>query len=291
VLPYVAAGQTAGTEYRLMLSRRGRYRFGPLRVSTRFPLGMVRSTVVVGRPRQMVVCPRLGHLTRGWLQVIDTRREGRQQTRQSQGFLEGDYYGLREWRTGDSQRWIHWRTSAKLGELAVRQFEDQRNSDLAIVLDLWRPDSPTEAERVQTETAISFLATAVADLCRRGGSNVTVGVAGRETQYWHGAASTLLATEILEYLAEVAPGEGHHIYDALERVAERRSAKGPMLVISTRGAPFLTDSGQWDTSNHHTRPRQNYGQVTWIDCRSEQLSRYFSIDVSSPSDTPSYTYS
>ena len=53
VLPYVAAGQSAGTEYRLLLTRRGRYRFGPLRVSTRFPLGMVRSTMVVGRPQQL----------------------------------------------------------------------------------------------------------------------------------------------------------------------------------------------------------------------------------------------
>jgi uncharacterized protein (DUF58 family) len=278
VLPYVAAGQSAGTEYRLLLTRRGRYRFGPLRVSTRFPLGMVRSTMVVGRPQQLVVCPRLGRLTRSWLQVVDTRREGRQQTRQRQGYLEGDYYGLREWRTGDSQRWIHWRTSAKLGELAVRQFEDQRNSDLAIVLDLWQPDSPTEAERLQTETAISFLATAVADLCRRGGSQLLVGVAGRETQYWTGSASTLLASEILEYLAEVNPGEGHHIYEALERIAEKRRTSGPIVVISTRGAPFLTTSGQSGTSSNHARTRQNYGRVTWIDCRTDELSRYFSLD-------------
>jgi uncharacterized protein (DUF58 family) len=278
VLPYVASGQSAGTEYRVLLTRRGRYRFGPLRVSTRFPLGMVRSTMVVGRPQQLVVCPRLGQLTRGWLQVVDTRREGRQQTSQRQGYLEGDYYGLREWRTGDSQRWIHWRTSAKLGELAVRQFEDQRNSDLAIVLDLWQPDSPKEAERVQTEMAISFLATAVADLCRRGGSQLLVGVAGRETQYWTGSASTLLASEILDYLAEVNPGEGHHIYEALGRVAEKRRTTGPMVVISTRSAPFLTSSEQSGLSSNQLHSRQNYGRLTWIDCRTDQLSQYFSLD-------------
>jgi uncharacterized protein (DUF58 family) len=279
VLPYVGAGQSAGIEYRVLLTRRGRYRFGPLRISTRFPLGMVRSTVVYGRPQEMVVCPRLGRLTRNWLQVVDTRREGRQAARQRQGFLEGDYYGLREWRTGDSQRWIHWRTSAKLGELAVRQFEDQRNNDLAIVLDLWQPDSPTEAERVQTEIALSFLATAIADICRRGGSNMLVGVAGRDTHYWNGSASTLLAAEILECLAEVQPGEGHHIYEALEQVGEKRRTPGPMVVISTRGAPFLTTSGQLDPSADPLRPRPNYGNVTWIDCRTDQLSQYFSLDV------------
>ena len=47
------------------LTRRGRYRFGPLRISTRFPLGLIRRTVTVEQTQTMTVCPRLGHLTPG----------------------------------------------------------------------------------------------------------------------------------------------------------------------------------------------------------------------------------
>ncbi len=245
---------------------------------------MIRSTMVVGSPQHLMVCPRLGRLARGWMQVIDTRREGRQQTRRRQGFLEGDYYGLREWRTGDSQRWIHWRTSARLGQLAVRQFEDQRNSDVAIVLDLWQPDSPTEAERVHTETAISFLATAVVELSRRGGSQLAVSVAGRDTQYWSGAASSMLASEVLDHLAETIPGEGQQIYDVLQQVSQKRRLSGPLVVISTRGAPFLTTSDEWDAATHRASSRQRFGNVTWIDCRSEHLSQYFSLELDDESE-------
>ena len=157
-----------------------------------------------------------------------------------QGMLEGDYYGLREWRPGDSQRWIHWRTSAKLGELAVRQFEQQRNRDLILVLDLWQPDSPTEQELLQTEIAISFLATAVTDFSHRGGSHVVISVAGRDTRYWSGPASTMIAHDVLDHLAEAAPGDGLQIYSVLDHVRQLGRASARSVVISTRGAPFLT---------------------------------------------------
>ena len=39
VLPRIAVGQSCTVQYRTMLMQRGRYRFGPMLVSTRFPLG------------------------------------------------------------------------------------------------------------------------------------------------------------------------------------------------------------------------------------------------------------
>ncbi len=147
VIPRVEVGQASSVQYRTVLKQRGRYAFGPMTVSTRFPLGLVRATTTVHEQRSLLVYPKLGHVTPRWLQLINSRLLGSQSEGRRQGVLEGDYYGLREWRTGDSLRWIHWRTSAKLGELAVRQFEEQRSRDVKIVLDLWQPDSPTDQER------------------------------------------------------------------------------------------------------------------------------------------------
>ena len=50
--------------------------------------------------------------------------------------MEGDFYGVRPWRQGDSRRWIHWRTAARTGALAVRQFEQPRNRDVVLLLEL-----------------------------------------------------------------------------------------------------------------------------------------------------------
>ena len=183
VLPHVAAGGSGAAAYQVTLPQRGRYLFGPLRVSTRFPMGLVRATTKLKQFDRVVVWPRLGRLTPYWLGLLDSRRLGRQTTHCKQGPIDGDYYGLREWRSGDSKRWIHWRTTAKLGKLAVRQFEQQQNQDLALVLDLWQPDLPRDEDRGRVEVAVSFAATLVDELARRGGSRVTIALAVRAA--WH----------------------------------------------------------------------------------------------------------
>lgn len=63
----VPVGQRLRDSYRVRLNRRGRYEFGPLTVSTRFPLGLVRRTMVVDDQDTIVVLPRLGRLTKQWM--------------------------------------------------------------------------------------------------------------------------------------------------------------------------------------------------------------------------------
>ena len=60
----------------------------------------------------------------------------------------------------------------------VLQFEQSRNRDVALLLDLWQPDQPTAADRENVELAVSFAATVVADLCRKGDSNVYLSTLG-----------------------------------------------------------------------------------------------------------------
>src|SRR5262245_28373717 len=129
--PRIGRHETRHAVYRGRLPRRGRYKFGPLRVSTRFPLGLVRPTLFIEDAGTLLVHPRLGRLTRDWGQVVRENPTGTQRMRR--GLLEADFYGLREWRAGDNRRWIHWRTSARRGQLVVRQFEQRRSQDLALL--------------------------------------------------------------------------------------------------------------------------------------------------------------
>lgn len=275
MLPHVLARQSATARYRAILPRRGRYQFGPALVSTRFPFGLVRCSRVLDDRPALLVGPPLGQLTTRWLQMVDSRLQGSHAEGRRQGQLEGDYFGLREWRSGDSQRWIHWRTSAKLGELAVRQFEQQRSRDVIVVLDLWEPDAPSPSERAHTELAISFLATAMQDMARRGGNRVVVCVAGSDNRFWSGPVSLLMAHEVHDHLANVTPGDGLRIYEVLDQVREFNRGQGRAIVISTRGAPFLTARDEWETIQKRQRPRRTYGNFTWIDCRGDQLRQYF----------------
>jgi uncharacterized protein (DUF58 family) len=46
-----------------------------------------------------------------------------------------DYLGVREYRTGDSMRHVHWGLTARHGQVMVREFEEERTRRLAVVID------------------------------------------------------------------------------------------------------------------------------------------------------------
>ncbi len=235
--PRIAAGRSASTHYLCMLGQRGRYRFGPLQITSRFPLGLVRARLRHNDLDEVVVCPRLGSLTPQWNQIIQSAQLGTSMTSRRKGLVEGDYYGLREWRPGDSVRWIHWRTSAKLNELTVRQFEQQQNQDLALVVDLWQPENPSEDDRVRLELMISFAATVVVRRCQQGGSRLVIAVRGGDQRIWNAPSSQALAHEVLEYLATIdgAPvPDDEDVFLTFLRNQVRQSVR--TVVISTRQA-------------------------------------------------------
>jgi uncharacterized protein (DUF58 family) len=214
LFPYVQAGGEAKGSYRGALTRRGRYRFGPLRLTTRFPFGLFSRTITVGPVETLTILPRLGKLTRVWNARQLEAIAGADRRRRRPG-TEGDFYGVREWRQGDSQRLIHWRGFARRGTPVVRQFERPQSRDAAVLLDLWQPPTPTDSELDTVELAVSFAGTLLADLCRSGGCNVYLGLSGPA----HSGASPAPA--------DSTPSEGN---------GERRQA--PFAGTARRGAPM-----------------------------------------------------
>jgi len=274
VLPHVAAGGCGAAAYQVTLPHRGRYRFGPLRVSTRFPMGLVRASAKLKLFERVVVWPRLGQLTPHWLELLDSRRLGRQTTHYRQGPIDGDYYGVREWRSGDSKRWIHWRTTAKLGKLAVRQFEQQQNQDLALVLDLWQPDPPRDEDRGRVEIAVSFVATLVDELARRGGSRLTIALAARQRGLWSATASALFAQQTLQRLALIDAAPENRLAETLGELVAENPLGTQVVVISTRSSQ-LDRIGRSDSFAGGHRHQRALGTVVWLDVGTEEVARVF----------------
>ena len=90
---------------------RGKYQLSDLDLGTRAPFGLVEHRVTIALEDQMVVYPRIGHLTRRWFQIQRKATENRQGQRHDSSAQQVEYHGLRGYRSGDSPRWIHWRTS------------------------------------------------------------------------------------------------------------------------------------------------------------------------------------
>ena len=236
-VPTIGRHESGRASYHGFLSARGRYHFGPLRVSTRFPLGLIRHAVMVGELDSLIVHPRLGRLTRELGQVVRESAAGAQRLRR--GLLEADFYGLRDWRAGDSRRWIHWRTSARRGELVVRQFEQRRNQDLAVMVDLWQPARASDQDQRAVEQAVSFAATLIAEACSQPGRQVILHVAALSPLDRAGAATPTFFREQMDALAVIEPHADDQLPDSLPLALARVGPGVPTIVISTR--PLTAD--------------------------------------------------
>ncbi len=267
--PYTPAGQSRGRAYRSVLSRRGRYRLGPLRVSTRFPFGLLRCTITLGETQWLTVFPRLGRLTGQWRLRQREALEGAQHRRWRHSRVEGDFFGVRDWRSGDSRRRINWRSSARHGTLVVSQFERPHNRNVAVLVDLWQPEEPGPEHLETVELAVSFAATVVTDLCRKGGSNLLLGSldasgeAGRP-QWTSGSASGALLREAVEQLALA---EAHHqdrLAELLAAASQRIEPDSEVILIGTR------PTGPSDAA------RQTFGRhIRHFNTADDELARYF----------------
>jgi uncharacterized protein (DUF58 family) len=276
LFPYTQAGQSRKGVYRGRLTERGRYRFGPIRASTRFPFGLFSRTIILGKSETMIVLPRLGRLAGGW---TTRRREafaGMDRRRRQPG-AEGEFFGVREWRSGDSQRQIHWRSTAKLGKLVVRQLERTRNRDMAVVVDLWQPEPHTVERAEYVELAVSFAATVLTDLCRKGGNNIYLGIGNGESECIGGSASPATLQRLMEQLAVAEAHAGDTLPTLLKETLQEVAAGTEVVLITTR-AVDLTDAERFSDLLSNPLLRDRVRHILCVDASSEQLADYFSVE-------------
>lgn len=269
-VPHLAAGTAEREAYQGSLLRRGRYRLGPLTVRTRYPLGLIEGSLVEESYDDLIVSPRLGRLTAAWRRVLQRSRSGSEQAAHRQGSIEGEFYGIRDWQSGDSQRWVHWRTSARRNKLAVRQFELQHRPDLAIVLDLVPGQLDDEGLSPVVERAISFAATIVTDTARRSTGRIVLVIAGRELVIRSGSASTNLVKEMTEALAVAEAADYPQLAAALRESGRNVPPGTTTVLITTRGPDRLVEELTERGPGELTR-----GPLVTIDALGREIDEYF----------------
>ncbi len=187
------ASKVQETAYRNMLPTRGRHHLTGLRLSTRFPFGLIRKSRDVPAPLDLLVYPALVPVPDNLLPAGAMQLGQKHTARASRS---GDFHGLREFRQGDDPRDIHWRTSARRGRAFVREFEDE-SSRIAVVVfgtsGTLHPDS--------FEAAVSTAASIAVKLLKRG---YLVGLHTGDTSI-PAAGGPTQAGQILKCLALVTP--------------------------------------------------------------------------------------
>jgi uncharacterized protein (DUF58 family) len=156
-------GRDTTVDYPVPTYRRGVVPVGPLRVTRGDPLGLISLARTYGEPATVWVHPRI-HLLRavpaGMARSLDGRID-----KVPHGTITFD--SLREYVVGDELRRVHWRSSAKVGELMVREQLDTSEPTIVVLLDdraVAHPevrDGTAESFETACEAAASIVAAAV----------------------------------------------------------------------------------------------------------------------------------
>ena len=128
-----AAKRVRAVDYELLPPRRGLFPIGPFVVEYEDPFGMVNAVLAVGEADRLVVVPDVVELPPGGPTLADG--EGTAQLVQRRITGNDDDLTTREYRPGDALRRVHWRASARHGELMVRQEEHRSHPDARIIVD------------------------------------------------------------------------------------------------------------------------------------------------------------
>jgi uncharacterized protein (DUF58 family) len=187
VLDRLRPERAVEVDYTVRAPVRGKYRLGPLSVKLTDPFGLcdvarsfiAADTLVATPVVEILPEVRLGGASAG-------TGESRTRTLATAG---EDDAATREYRQGDDLRRIHWRSTARLGELMVRREEQPWQSRAAVLLDcrafVHRGDGPSSS----FEWAVSATASIALHLARGayevrvvtdGGDEITAGSAGPE---------------------------------------------------------------------------------------------------------------
>ena len=227
--------------YQLRLMRRGRYQLGPILTSSRFPLGLVERSRLFPISGEILVYPRIGRLAPSWRRrwLGATELVARPQPRS--GIFHDEFHRLREFRTGDNPRDIHWRSSARRGELILREYQQNRDFNLAVVVDLWIPASRESAAVERAEKALSFAATVIVEhsrVCRD--AILSFSVSGTSTFRWQGQGTTASLESLFDGLAMIEAGSAVETIALLDETLHQTTSSTQIVLLTTRPAELAS---------------------------------------------------
>ena len=148
-VPTLAAGARRLVTWEHVPPSRGRHRLSGVRVVTRFPFGLFSKVSRVQLDDQVLVFPAVRPIGRhplgraGEAEGATAPRRGRSH----------EMHSLREYRQGDDERLIHWRSTARAQALTVREMEAETTRDVCIRLVGSGGADPEKLERGLSDAA------------------------------------------------------------------------------------------------------------------------------------------
>ena len=222
VLERLGAGQASSVAYTVRADTRGRYEVGPLAIRMTDPFGLCELTRSFPSTDHLVVIPQVVPLPHVRL-AGEFAGSGDSRARSVSVHGEDDA-ATREYRHGDDLRRVHWRSTARVGELMVRREEQPWESRATILLDTRSGAHRGEGPTASFEWAVSAAASIAMNLRDVGYRIRLVDDATIDVDANDAAGEAML----MDRLAEVRTNNRTAIAGLVDRA--RRRADGGLLI-------------------------------------------------------------
>ena len=117
---------------------RGDRVFGACELRLGSPLGLWQRRVRAGEPSSVKVYPNFQAVTRYALFATDHRLSQIGVLKRRRRGTGLEFQNLREYREGDAQRQVDWKASSRMGRLISREYQDERDQQIVLLLDCGR---------------------------------------------------------------------------------------------------------------------------------------------------------
>ena len=177
------AAATASTfSYRLRPTARGDATFAGVQLRMASPLALWKQSRLVGAPQRVRVYPNFAPLTK--FAVFSAEQASRLvgahlKRRRGEGT---DFNQMREYRVGDSLRQIDWKATSRSRKLISREYQDEKNQQLVMMLDTGRRMMAQEGELAHFDQVLNA-ALVVSYLALRQGDAVGLFASGGEARW------------------------------------------------------------------------------------------------------------
>jgi uncharacterized protein (DUF58 family) len=216
---------------RVPLTRRGHFRIEPLHIRTGDPFGFFEAAATVGQGVSVIIYPRLEPIPAWRLPsaILEGSHASPVRTLQTTPLATT----VRPYAPGDSMNRIHWKTTARHGEIQVKEFDLEQTADAWIILDLQRGIGGGRGDESSTEAAIRAAA-AIADKAIAENRAVGMTVNAARTAFLPADRGGRQHQKIMQLLAAVeSDGNAPLVETLIATVARLRRGMTAVVITSS----------------------------------------------------------
>jgi uncharacterized protein (DUF58 family) len=227
VLERLGSHQASSVAYSVRAGVRGRYVIGPLVIRLTDPFGLCELTRAFPSIDRLTVIPQVTPLPSVRL-AGEYAGSGESRARSVAVHGEDDA-ATREYRRGDDLRRVHWKSTARTGELMVRREEQPWESWATIVLDTRAHAHPGTGPTASFEWAVSAAASVAVHLRQSGYKLRLVTEQGVNAEVTEADGDGLL----LDHLADVRLNQRGDVATLVKRIRQRTDGGLVIAVLGT----------------------------------------------------------